>query len=76
MFENIIQEVCKETGANYSFQERILRNKVTMLDDSNFYWQAFRDICSDIGVKLDIKMRPTSLFSDSRYLREVSLLFV
>jgi len=73
-FENFIDKECKKVGIKYFFEQKVDQNKITMLDDSNFYWRAFKDICSDIGVKLDIRMRPTS--SDSRFLRQVSLLFV
>jgi len=72
-FEAIINKQCKEIDVKYFFEQKYNQSKITMLDDSNFSW-VFKDICSNIGVKLDVKTHPTS--SDSRFLREVSLLFV
>jgi len=74
VFEDMIHKECKRVGINYIFKQKDDKNNTTKLEHSNIFWRAFKDVCSDIGVKLNIKMRPTT--SDSRYLRMVSLLFV
>jgi len=73
-FQNIIDKECKKVGIKYFFEQKDDQNETTKLERSNIFWRAFNDICSAIGVELDIKMRPTS--SDSRFLRKVNLLFV
>jgi len=68
MFAYTIDKECKEVGVTYSFQQKLDQKEI--IDNTNFL-RSFTFICSDIGINLDIKMRPTS--SDSRFLREVSL---
>jgi len=83
LLADAIDRECKEVGVTYSFQQKIdqkeIKENVFEYENtgdysriSKNYLRVFNLICSGLG--LNIKMRPTS--SDSRFLREVSLLFV
>jgi len=55
-FEATIKHWCEEAGPDvtYSFKQKKSEVENTKLDDSNPFWIAFRKICHEIGVKLDI----------------------
>jgi len=72
-WEDFIDNECEKIGIKYFFEQKDDQNE-TKLEHSHFYWRAIKDICSDTGIELDIKIRSTS--SDSRFLRKVNLLFV
>ncbi|XP_018404330.1 PREDICTED: aminoacylase-1-like [Cyphomyrmex costatus] len=72
-FEATIKRWCEEAGPNvtYSFEEKNPKIEGTKLDESNPYWIAFKNICDEIGVNLEIGIFAGG--TDSRFVREVGI---
>lgn len=72
-FEAMIKSWCQEAGPDvtYSFQQKNPKIENTKLDDSNPYWIAFKKVCDDIGINLQIGIFPGG--TDSRYVRYVGI---
>lgn len=72
-FEATIKRWCEEAGQDvtYSFEEKNPKVESTKLDDSNPFWIAFKKICAELGIELEIGIFPGG--TDSRYVRSVSV---
>lgn len=72
-FEAMIKKWCEEagTGVTYSFEQKNPKIESTRLDDSNPYWIAFKKVCDDLGMQLQIGVFPGG--TDSRYVRYVNI---
>lgn len=74
-FENMIKKWCDEAGKDvtYSFEQKNPKIESTKLDDSNPYWLAFKNVCDELKINLQIGIFPGG--TDSRYVREVHIIF-
>ncbi|KAL0115588.1 hypothetical protein PUN28_010834 [Cardiocondyla obscurior] len=72
-FEAAIKHWCKEAGPNvtYSFVRKEPKVENTNLDDSNPFWIAFKNICDEINVNLEIGIALGG--SDSRFVRQMGI---
>ncbi|EZA58129.1 hypothetical protein DMN91_010877 [Ooceraea biroi] len=72
-FEATIKRWCEEAGPDvtYYFEEKNPKIESTKLDNSNLFWLAFKEICDEIGVELEIGIFPGG--SDSRFVRQVGI---
>lgn len=72
-FEAMIKSWCQEAGADvtYTFEQKNPKIENTKLDDSNPYWIAFKKVCDDLGINLQIGIFPGG--TDSRYVRYVGI---
>lgn len=72
-FEAMIKRWCQEAGSDvtYSFEQKNPKIANTKLDDSNPYWIAFKKVCDDLGINLQIGIFPGG--TDSRYVRYVGI---
>ncbi|XP_043678759.1 aminoacylase-1-like isoform X1 [Vespula pensylvanica] len=72
-FEAMIQKWCKEAGEGvfYTFEQKNPKVENTKLDDTNPFWIAFKNICDNLGITLQIGIFPGG--TDSRYVRSVGI---
>jgi aminoacylase len=72
-FEATIKRWCEEAGPDvtYYFEEKNPKVENTKLDNSNPFWLAFKKICDEIDIELQIGIFPGG--TDSRFIREVSI---
>ncbi|XP_031829899.1 aminoacylase-1 [Nomia melanderi] len=72
-FENMIKKWCNEAGSDvtYSFEQKNPKIESTKLDNSNPYWLAFKNVCDELKINLQMGIFPGG--TDSRYVREVGI---
>ncbi|XP_034185226.1 aminoacylase-1 [Osmia lignaria lignaria] len=72
-FEAMIKKWCEEAGTDvtYTFEQKNPKIESTRLDDSNPYWIAFKKVCDNLGINLQIGVFPGG--TDSRYVRYVGI---
>lgn len=72
-FENMVNTWCKEagTGTWVEYEQKCPQVDVTALDKNNPWWQAFKEECDKLNIKVIPRIFPAA--TDSRYIREVGI---
>ncbi|KRT83487.1 Peptidase [Oryctes borbonicus] len=72
-WENTLNQWCKEAGSGISieYEQKQPQVEVTKLDNSNVFWNVFKESADQLGLKLIKRIFPGG--TDSRYLRDVGI---
>ncbi|KAF5287544.1 hypothetical protein FQR65_LT12215 [Abscondita terminalis] len=72
-FENTIKQWCQASGKDVwlEYEQKLPQVPLTELNESNYYWRAFKNTFDELGLKMKKEIFPAA--TDCRYLRALGI---